>query len=62
MLFTPLTAILALSGVSHAAAITNSKRDTLTTTLFAYGSGTNGAPIFYADGNSPSLILKSRTN
>ncbi|TVY78420.1 hypothetical protein LSUE1_G003710 [Lachnellula suecica] len=48
MLFASFATLLALSGVSSAASF--SKRDTVTTTLFGYGSGTNGAPVFYADG------------
>ncbi|TVY29639.1 hypothetical protein LHYA1_G001017 [Lachnellula hyalina] len=47
MLFTSFTALLALAGLSSAA---TTKRATVSTTLFAYGAGTNGAPVFYSDG------------
>ncbi|TVY46607.1 hypothetical protein LOCC1_G001842 [Lachnellula occidentalis] len=50
MLFTSFAALLALAGLSNAATIQSTKRDTTSTTLFAYGSNTNGAPVFYADG------------
>jgi hypothetical protein len=50
MLLTSFAALLALSGVSNAATIKNMKRDTVSTSLYAYGSETNGAQVFYADG------------
>ena len=53
MLFTSFTALLALAGLSSAA---TTKRATVSTTLFAYGAGTNGAPVFYSDGKSPNYL------
>jgi len=62
MFITSFVTLLALSGVSNAATIKNFKRNTISTTLFAYGAQTNGAPVFYADGKCSNSSNKHPPN
>jgi hypothetical protein len=62
MLLTSFVTLLALSGASNAATIKNTKRDTVSTTLYAYGDQTNGAPVFYADGKCPNSSNRHPSN
>ncbi|CZR69398.1 uncharacterized protein PAC_19298 [Phialocephala subalpina] len=61
MLFNSITAasLLALCTLSNASALKYKRATESDVTLYAYGSEANGAPIFYADGNSPKLSLLS---